>query len=136
MHEIIGWNGFSDDQKRLIDRRLELFLTQIVQSRFDIVDEALLLDMIRLQQVRVSAHRNSWCQLFELVRAGASQIRYPEHYGFAVMPKHRHTSLVQLGHDIDLEFWTLSSAHFERYFRRPTPMPVQGPLNVRAERTE
>jgi len=122
VHEIIGWNGFSNEQKQIIDRRLESFLTQIVQTRFDIVDEGLLLSMISLQQIRVSAHRNAWCQLFELLRAGASQIRNTEHYGFKVLPNHRHTSLVQMGHDIDQEFWTLSSAHFERYFMRPSPM--------------
>jgi len=136
VHEIIGWNSFSDDQKRLIDRRLALFLTQIVQTRLDIVDEALLLRMINLQQVRVSSHRNSWCQLFELLRAGASQIHHGELYGFTVLPSHRHINLVRLAHDIDQEFWTLSSAHFERYFRRPTSTPVQGPLDALPENFE
>jgi len=136
LHEIVGWNGFSDEQKRVIDRRLELFLTQIVQTRFDIVDENLLLQMIRLQQIRVSAHRNVWCQLFELLRAGASQIRHTEQYGFRVLPNHRHTGLAQLGHDIDQEFWTLSSAHFERYFRRPSSMPQQGTLDALPQNSE
>ena len=136
VHEIIGWNGFSNAQKQIIDRRLESFLTQIVQTRFDIVDEDLLRRMIGLQQIRVSSHRNSWCQLFELVRAGASQIRDTGQYGFRVLPNHRHTGLVQLGHDIDQEFWTLSSAHFERYFRRPSSMSAQGTLDVLPERSE
>jgi hypothetical protein len=132
MHEIIGWNGFSNEQKRLVDNRLELFLTQIMQTRFDITSEALLADMIRLQQIRVSSHRNLWCQLFDLLRAGASQIRSPEHYGFVVLPRYRHIGLVQLGHDIDQEFWTLSLAHFERYFRRPLSMS-QGSFDAVSE---
>jgi len=136
VHEIIGWNGFSNEQKHIIDRRLESFLTQIVQTRFDLVDEDLLLQMISLQQIRVSGHRNSWCQLFELVRAGGSQIRHTEQYGFRVLPSHRHTDLVQLGQDIDQEFWTLSSAHFERYFRRPSSMLQQGTLDALPEKSE
>lgn len=135
MHEIIGWNGFSNEQKRLIDHRLELFLTQIVQTRFDLTSEALLADMIRLQQVRVASHRNLWCQLFDLLRAGASQIHNPEHYGFVVLPRYRHIGLVQLVNDIDQEFWTLSSAHFERYFRRPLSMP-QGSFDAIPESTK
>jgi predicted Fe-S protein YdhL (DUF1289 family) len=135
MHEIIGWNGFSNDQKRLVDRRLEQFLTQIMQARFDITDEILLAEMIRLQQVRVSSHRNLWCQLFELLRAGGSQIERPELYGFVVLPKYRHINLVQLGQDTDSEFWTLSSAHFERYFRRPSSM-FQGSVNAIPDSSE
>lgn len=132
-HEIIGWNSFSDEQKRVIDRRLEQFLTQIVQTRLEIIDEALLLRMIQRQQIRVSGHRNSWCQLFELIRAGASQIHQAGHYGFRVLPNHRHTSLVQLGHDIDQEFWTLSYAHFERYFRRPHAISKPEPFDAQSQ---
>lgn len=133
VHEIIGWNGFSPEQKLLVDRRLEAFLTQIVQTRFDLVDEALLKRQITLQQVRVLEHRNSWCQLFEFVRAGASQIREPVRYGFQVLPNHRHISLVQLCHAIDEEFWTLSSAHFERYFKAPAVAPKAEPLHAVSE---
>jgi len=130
VHEIIGWNGFNDEQKRLVDCRLELFLTQIVQTRFSLLDEALLKRQIAIQQVRVLEHRNSWCQLFEFVKAGASQIRDPAMYGFEILPNHRHTSLVRLCHDVDEEFWTLSYAHFERYFRTPAVAPKADPLHV------
>lgn len=119
VHEIIGWNGYNPEQKQLVDRRLEFFLTQIVKTRFDLLDEDLLRRQIALQQVRVLEHRNMWCQLFEFAKAGASQIRDTAQFGFEILPNHRHTSLLRLCHDIDEEFWTLSAAHFERYFRAP-----------------
>jgi uncharacterized protein len=133
VHEIIGWNSYNDEQKLTVDRRLEQFLTQIVQSRFEIVDEALLRDQIEAKQVRVLEHRNLWCQLFEFVRAGASQIGDPSRYGFQILPNYRQIALLRLCQDIDEEFWTLSLAHFERYFKPPVAVAKADSFDANAD---
>lgn len=115
-HEVIDWNGYRDEQKQIIDARLENFLTQVVQTRLEIVDSALLQWQIQVQQIDVKPHRNEYCQLYELVKAGASQIRNPEEYGFRILPNSESLDLKQLCAAIDSEFYILSDAHYQRYF--------------------
>ena len=42
-HEVVNWNGYSNDQRYLIAQRLEGFLAQVVSNKMLIVDEQRLL---------------------------------------------------------------------------------------------
>lgn len=114
-HEVIHWNSYSDAQKAAIDRRLDQLLSQIVASKLQIVDAELLEQRLRAQQVRYSAHRSPLVWVFELLRAGASQVQDPRDYGFAVEPGYRTLPLALLREQIDREFFLLSEAHYQRY---------------------
>lgn len=114
-HEVIGWNGYSDEQKGLIHRRLDQFLSQIVAAKLSVVDVALLERQLRHQQIRYSAHKSPYVWVFELLRAGANQIRDCRDYGFALAPGYRQLGLAALREQIDSEFFVLSEAHYQRY---------------------
>ena len=86
-HEVIDWNSYSEEQKHIIDGRLERFLTQVVRIRLEIVDPGLLDWQIEAQQLDVKKHRNRYCQLYELLKAGASQIQDSLEYGFELRPE-------------------------------------------------
>ena len=115
-HEIIGWNGFSQAEKRLIDHRLEVFLSQIVATKLRVVDEALLKQQLQAQQIDFPAHKSPYIWAYELLRAGASQIKCPADYGLELDAQSRHVALPELRLAIDAEFFLLSEAHYERYF--------------------
>jgi hypothetical protein len=118
-HEVIDWNSYSQEEKRIVDRRLSLFLSQCVSHKIDVIDEPLLRWQLGVQQIRFNEQHDAYCWLFTLLKAGARQITDTHQFGFSVRPPWRHVSLVALRDQIDHEFWVLSSAHFERYQATP-----------------
>ena len=114
-HEVIDWNAYDQEQRYIIVKRLEAFLTQVVSARFEILDEAVLHEQIRHQQVRFNEDRDPHCWIFDLLKAGASQIREPAHYGLRVRPEWRAYALSELRDQIDHDYYELSCAHYERY---------------------
>lgn len=114
-HEVINWNAYSMGQKRAIDQRLEQLLSDAVRRRMQIVSADILKQQLKVQQVRYAEWRNEYCWLYELLRAGATQIDSPENYGFSVSRHYDGCSLLELREQIDEEFYALSVAHFERY---------------------
>ncbi len=117
-HEVIDWVGYSEEQKQAIDARLSYLLSQLVKARLEIVDEALLLAGLKAQNIRFHEYRNAYCWIFELLRAGASQV-IPENYGFRVRSAYVGIPLTKHVEEIDQDFYTLSDAHFQRYVAEP-----------------
>jgi predicted Fe-S protein YdhL (DUF1289 family) len=113
--EVIGWNGFSDAQKRAVDDRLAELLAKVVSARFEIADENLLKRQLQLQQIRYAHWRNAYCWLFDLLRAGAAQIDDPRVYGFRLRSLAASKTLAEVRGDIEAEYYALSVAHYERY---------------------
>lgn len=114
-HEVIHWNGYTEAQKRSIGARLDQLLGQIVAAKLTIFDSAQLEAQLRAQHIRYSAHRDPAMWVFELLRAGASQIDDTRLYGFVVAEAYRDATLADLRDQIDREFFILSEAHYQRY---------------------
>jgi uncharacterized protein len=115
-HEVVNWNGYSNEQRYLIAQRLEGFLAQVVSNKILIVDEQQLLAAIKLQQINIKQEQNPYCWLFDLLKAGASQITELSVYGVRRQPSWESQSLVDIKQAIDEDFFTLSCAHYDRYF--------------------
>ena len=114
-HEVIDWNSYTHEQKLLIAQRLETFLAQIVQNMIQILDEKVLLTQIQHQQIQFKQEQNPYCWVFDLLRAGASQIQDLSAYGLALQPAWQGTSLAVIRDNIDKDYYALSCAHYERY---------------------
>ncbi|WP_323814778.1 DUF1289 domain-containing protein [Cellvibrio sp. NN19] len=114
-HEVIDWNSYTHEQKLLIAQRLETFLAQIVQNMIQILDEKVLLTQIQHQQIQFKQEQNPYCWVFDLLRAGASQIQSLSAYGLALQPAWQGTSLAIIRDNIDKDYYALSCAHYERY---------------------
>ena len=114
-HEVIDWNSYTHEQKLLIAQRLEHFLAQIVQNMIQINDEKLLLTQIKHQQIQFKPEQNPYCWVFDLLRAGASQIQDLSLYGLELQPAWQGESLGVIRDNIDKDFFALSCAHYERY---------------------
>ncbi|MCP8898377.1 DUF1289 domain-containing protein [Gilvimarinus xylanilyticus] len=114
-HEVIHWNAYSEDQRRVIASRLETYLTQVVANHIAVIDQALLLTQIRHQQIQFNPDQSPECWAFDLLRAGASQINDLAVYGLQLQPGSRALTLVAIRDDIDRDFYALSCAYYERY---------------------
>jgi uncharacterized protein len=119
-HEVIDWNAYTDEQRWIIMQRLENFLTQIVQNIFIIDDKTRLLMQIQHQHIRFREEQNPYCWIYDLLRAGASQIQNLSDYGLSLQPQWRTTPMTVIRDTIENDFYELSSAHYERYFLRST----------------
>ncbi len=113
--EVIDWNSYSDEQKRAIEARLDKLLAQIVLGKVALFDPLRLERALIAQQIRYRRHRSAPCWVFDLLRAGASQISDTQVFGFAVLPGYAHLGLAELREQIDREFFVLSEAHYQRY---------------------
>jgi predicted Fe-S protein YdhL (DUF1289 family) len=118
-HEVIDWNSYSLEQKRVIDQRLSGFLSQCVSNKLQVTDLALLEWQLRVQQVRYNPDHDEYCWVYALIKAGGSQIRNTRDYGFELDLEYRDLPLQTLCEMIDREFYILSEAHYERYMRTP-----------------
>lgn len=114
-HEVIRWNGYSEPEKQSVDKRLEQLLSQVMQGKFTIFDEGLLRWQIHTQQIRIYPYRDMYCALFELLRAGAGQIRDPRQFGFEPLAEYEGQSLFALREQVDREFYVLSEVYYERH---------------------
>jgi uncharacterized protein len=117
-HEVINWNGYDESQQQLVVNRLDAFLTTIVTHKIDIIDEEQLLTQLRYQQVNVDTDLSPSRWVYELLRAGSAQIQHTEAYGFRLKPEWQRFSLEEIKQFLDQDFFTLSSAHYERYISR------------------
>ncbi len=117
-HEVIDWNSYNDDQKAIIDARLDGFLVQVMENKLRIHDVNLLEWQLQTQRIRYPAHKNPYVWLFQLLRAGAGQISDSAQFGFSVDAEYRTEPLISLREMIDQEFYLLSEAYYQRYIGR------------------
>ena len=118
-HEVIDWNSYTDEQKRIVDGRLAGFLSQCVSNKLTVTDKALLKWQLEVQQVRFVAHHDEYCWAYSLLSAGAGQIKNSADYGFEVDMSYRSVPLPELREQIDTQYLTLSQAHYDCYIALP-----------------
>lgn len=115
-HEVIDWNAYNHEQRAAIDVRLQTLLRQVVEAKIRVVNEPLLRQQIEHQRIRYNPDHNSYCWVFDLLKAGASQIDDLGRFGCELNAEWRGRSLRELKSAIDADFFTLSCAHYDRYF--------------------
>lgn len=116
-HEVIAWNSYSQEERRTVLQRIDVLLGQIVARWLVIEDVELLSQQMRAQQINFDAARYPASWVVELLKAGASQINAPEQYGLQLTGQGLGRSLLELRDAIEKEFYELSTAHYERYFK-------------------
>ncbi len=113
LHEVVEWNRYSAEQKRLIWHRLDGLLTQVMPRYFEIIDAQLLrqtLDQLRLSY-RFEATPWTWLQI--LLKNAARQLSELTPYGVRRLDTSA-MSLYELKELMNAELHTLASAYYER----------------------
>ncbi|WP_020413190.1 DUF1289 domain-containing protein [Microbulbifer variabilis] len=114
-HEVIDWNAYTEEQRRIIAERREGYLVNAVRSQLEIVDEKRFVAQLYHQQIRFDDSQSPYCWVFELLRAGASQINDLREYGLSPTPQARGVPLVEVRQHIDEDFYALSVAYYQRF---------------------
>jgi len=116
-HEVVNWNGYTNEQRFLIAGRLESFLAQVVEHKIKVVDELRLKAAIEYQQIQFNSAQSPYCWVFDLFRAGASQIDDLHEYGLRRQAGWEYQAVAEIRDAMDKDFFILSKAHFDRYIK-------------------
>ena len=115
VHEIIGWPKYSQDERALVNDRLEKFKVLILQDRFKVHNSDLL--QIKLKENAISYNNSmdplTW--IFDLLRAAGSQNLDLEQFGITSLKNY---DPMKIRDEINKEFLDLSEAHHQRYFKK------------------
>ena len=114
-HEIVSWTKYSQDEREIVNDRLEKFKIQILQHRFAITDKNLFEAMLEEKAINFNHSLDPLTWIFDLFRAAGSQTFDISNFGIK--------SLVQFNpktirDEINNELLELSEAHHERYFKK------------------
>ena len=113
VHEIIGWPKFSQDERALVNDRLEKFKILILKDRFNIVDEDLLQIKLKENAINYNHSMDSLTWIFDLLRAAGSQSLDLTQFGISVL---KYYEPEKIKDELNQELLELSEAHHQRYF--------------------
>ena len=115
-HEIISWPKYSENEREIINGRLEQFKIKILQNRFKIFDSELLASKLEEKAINFNHSLEPLTWIFDLFRAAGSQEFELKNYGIQSLisfdPK-------VIKDEINTELLELSEAHHQRYFKKP-----------------
>ena len=114
-HEIVSWTKYSLEEREIVNDRLEKFKVQILQHRFEIIDQDLFESKLEEKAINFNHSLDPLTWIFDLFRAAGSQTFDISNFGIK--------SLVQFNpktirDEINNELLELSEAHHERYFKK------------------
>ena len=114
-HEIVGWNGYSDDQRERIWTRLNTLLTDSVRAHLDVVDESKLRSVATRLKLNNAAELPAEVLAFRTLRARSIPLE-----AIGLHRRHPEESPGDAARVIDAEFYIRSRAHYEASFKTPT----------------
>ena len=122
LHEVIDWNRFRDDEKRLVWQRLDGQLAQVLPRYFAIHDAELLRARLTALRIPFREEASPWTWLFALLKAAARQS--PDLASFGVQRLDTgDVDLASLREQLQAELHTLASAYHERDLIRAVRHP-------------
>ena len=115
IHEVINWNSYSNDEKEIVNSRLEEFKVTILSHRFKVTDAELLSSKLKEHAINFNDALDPITWIFDLLRASSQDLDL-ELFGLELLPDHPTFSLSSIKDEINTELFELSQAHFDRYF--------------------
>ncbi len=115
--EVINWNSFKPEERESVWKRLEKLKSQIMASRLKVFDSNKLEESIKHFQLKIKDDLNDLSKVFEVIKQVSESFNNLDEFGVDVFEKNK--SLTALKEEIESELYTLSKAHYEKYFIEP-----------------
>ena len=113
-HEIVSWTKYSLEEREIVNDRLEKFKVQILQHRFEIIDQDLFESKLEEKAINFNHSLDPLTWIFDLFRAAGSQTFEIESFGIKKLYQFDPKTIRD---EINKELLELSEAHHERYFK-------------------
>ena len=114
-HEIVAWNGYLDSQRGLVWARLNALLTDSVRVHVEVRDEARLRAVAARLKLREAETLAAEVLAFRALRSRSLPLAE-----LGLVPRRPGLSAMEVGRQIDAEFYTRSRAHYEASFKTLT----------------
>ena len=114
-HEIISWPKYSDDERAIVNSRIEQFKIKVLQEKFSIVDPDVFHSKLSEHSIKFNDSMEPITWLFDLLRASGKQELNLEDFGVQVLPQYAHYPLPDLNQLMNTEFSELSESYFNRF---------------------
>ena len=114
-HEIVSWTKYSLEEREIVNDRLEKFKVQILQHRFEIIDQDLFESKLEEKAINFNHSLDPLTWIFDLFRAAGSQSFDIESFGIKQLYQFDPKTIRD---EINKELLELSEAHHERYFKK------------------
>lgn len=115
VHEIIGWPKYSQEERALVNDRLEKFKVLILQDRFKVHDKDLFQIKLKENAINYNNSMDPLTWIFDLLRAAGSQNLDLEQFGITSLKNY---DPMKIRDEVNKEFLDLSEAHHQRYFKK------------------
>ena len=119
-YEITNWGKFSNDERAVVNSRLEQFKVNILEEKFTITDRNLFESNMNEFSINFNSSLEPLTWIFDLLRASSNNDLILSDFGVEILPKFSNLSLVDLRDLINEEMLQLSEAHFYKFFDRAT----------------
>ena len=114
-HEIVSWTKYSEQEREIVNERIEKFKIIILQNRFKIVDSNLLATKLQEKAINYNHSLDPLTWIFDLFRAAGSQSFDLSEYGIKELVNFEPKTIKD---EINDELLELSEAHHDRYFKK------------------
>ncbi len=114
-HEIVSWTKYSEQEREIVNDRIEKFKIIILQNRFKIVDSNLLATKLQEKAINYNHSLDPLTWIFDLFRAAGSQSFNLSEYGIKELVNFEPKTIKD---EINDELLELSEAHHDRYFKK------------------
>ena len=91
IHEVINWNSYSNDEKEIVNSRLEEFKVTILSHRFKVTDAELLSSKLKEHAINFNDALDPITWIFDLLRASSQDLDL-ELFGLELLPCLLYTS--------------------------------------------
>ncbi len=119
-YEITNWGKFSNEERAVVNSRLEQFKLNILEEKFTITDRNLFESKMNEFSINFNSSLEPLTWIFDLLRASSNNDLILSDFGVEILPKFSNLSLVDLRDLINEEMLQLSEAHFYKFFDRAT----------------
>ena len=119
-NEITNWGKFSNDERAVINSRLEQFKATILQEKFTVCDSNLFESKMNEFSINFNNSLDPITWVFDLLRASSNEGLDLNDFGIEILPQFSNLSLLELRDLINQEMLQLSEAHYYKFFNRAT----------------
>jgi len=124
-HEVVDWNAYTNEQKSIVWKRLDLLLCQVGDNYFQVADATQLAEQMAFQNLRYQTQLSPQGWIPELLKAAGKQAIPYDRFGLIPLSTTQGLTPRQLYEQISVECHALSQAHYDRSYARPVRLVAE-----------
>lgn len=115
-HEVIQWNAYKVDERRAILKRIDSHLATVVAERIEVFDGLRLAHELRQRNLAYQPQTPPHALVYLALRSFGARLPNLEVIGCRAKGEWADLPIAQLKERLELTFYELSCAHYQRYF--------------------